>query len=199
MKTLSDYREVLADLSEGDESAYAVFFNHYYTQLWPFMLRFTRSEADAEEVLQEVFLRVWLYRDKIAVIENPDAWMYRVASRECLAFLRKRLPDRKRLVCLTDEHDYADLSEMTPADRFDFDEISRAVCLAVERMPARKRKIYQMSRDMGMKPAEIAGALSLSVGTVKNVLSQSLKDIRAFLAKSGFDFMLLILSLLKFF
>lgn len=198
LKTLTDPSELLLRISEGDERAYAVFFEHYYARLRPFVIKFTKSETDAEEVLQETFVRVWLYRDRIAQVENPDVWIRKVASRECLSFLRRNLSDRKSLTDISDNQDFTDQSSQTPHEMLDLDEVHSLIRRAVEKMPAQRRKIYQLSRDEGLKPAEIAEKLGLSVSTVKNVLSASLKEIRTFLIASDVDLGTFVWAMLYF-
>ncbi len=197
LKTLPDHRELLQRISEGDERAYALFFDHFYTLLRPYVLKFTKSVPDAEEVLQDIFVRVWLYRDKIQEIEHINAWIYKVASRECLSFLRKNLSDRKNLTGLSDSHEFPEPTGATPLDKVQLEEISRAITAAVNQMPAQRKRIYRMSRDEGLKPSEIAEQLSLSVSTVKNVLTLCLKEIRFYLVRAGFDFLLIFLLFLK--
>ena len=74
---------------------------------------------------------------------------------------------------------------MTPFDHLQVDEIFRIVHEAVQNMPPQRKRIFEMSRNEGLKPAAIAARLSLSVSTVKNVLSASLKEIRGCLRSSG--------------
>ncbi len=197
LKPFPQQEELLRRISEGDERAYALFFKHYYTLLKPFVLRFTRSVPDTEEVLQDIFLRVWLHRDKITDIAYIDAWVYKVASRECLSFLRKNLSDKDKLTDIKESQEFPDLPGASPLDTISLAEINRAISIVVENMPAQRRKIFRMSRDEGLKPAEIAESLSLSVSTVKNVLTTCLKEIRAYLVRAGFDFLLLLPLLLK--
>lgn len=198
LKTLTDHREILQRISYGDERAYAIFFDHYYNRLRPFVIKFTKSETDAEEVLQETFVRVWLYRDRIAEVENPDLWIRKVASRECLSFLRRTLSDRKSLTDLSDNQDFIDRSLQTPHDTLDLNEVHSLIRIAVEKMPTQRRKIYQLSREEGLKPAEIAEELGLSVSTVKNVLSTALKEIRTFLIASDIDLRAFVWAMLYF-
>ena len=73
----------------------------------------------------------------------------------------------------------------TPLDFVQTNDISRIIQSIVNKMPPQRKIIYQMSRSQGLKPAAIADQLSLSVGTVKNVLSGALKEIRQGLLQAG--------------
>src|SRR5258706_4910255 len=88
--------ELKRRIAEGDEGAFARLFHQYYNLLRPFVWKFTRRETDAEEILQETFIRVWLNRDKITGIENLRGWIFTIASRICLTHIRKTLNDQKK-------------------------------------------------------------------------------------------------------
>lgn len=168
-------REWLDRVAEGDEEAFYLLFTEYHTRLRPFVRRLLHSAFAEEEVLQETFIRVWLHRDELPAIQNLNAWMFRVASRECLSYIRRQDSEGRRLDRLADR---PAAGPETPEERLDADEIGRVIRATIDQMPERRRQIFRMSRDQGLKPAEIARELSLSVATVKNILSQALRDIR---------------------
>ncbi|MCE6989841.1 RNA polymerase sigma-70 factor [Dyadobacter sp. CY323] len=198
MKTLPDSSELLLRISEGDEKAYEIFFDFYYGRLYPFVLKFTKSAADAEEVLQETFVRIWLNRDKLPELENINGWIYRVASRECLTFLRKSQLDRSQFSKLSEETEDSTARVNTPVDLVYFQEVNALILQAIDRMPNQRKRIFRLSRDEGMKPAEIAVELNLSVSTVKNVLTTALREIREHLSNEGFDFALVMFVVIKY-
>ena len=67
-------------IAEGDESAFTDLFNHYYPALRPFIWKFTGSQTDSEEILQETFIRIWLNRDKLPEIDNMRNWIFTIAA-----------------------------------------------------------------------------------------------------------------------
>jgi RNA polymerase sigma factor (sigma-70 family) len=81
----------------------------------------------------------------------------------------------------------------TPADIIELQEIQGVVKQVVDQMPAQRKRIYRMSREEGKKPAEIADELLLSVSTVKNTLSQALKEIRAALSVSDTEWLIFLI------
>lgn len=169
----------------GDEDAFTQFFNHFYPQMQPFVARFFADPAETEEALQETFIRVWLNREKLPELENVQAWIYTIASRQCLTRLRKDLLRRKkterwqRLEEGSAENDNPDELAIQA-------EIKGLVGEAIHKMPAARQRIYRLSREQGMKPGQIAETLSLSVHTVKNTLVVALKEIRDYLAERGY-------------
>jgi RNA polymerase sigma-70 factor (ECF subfamily) len=183
VKVLHNERELLLRIAEGDEKAFTDLFNFYYTLLRPFILKFSKLPEDAEEIIQETFIRVWLNRDKLIEIVNFHSWIFTIASRLCLMLIRKNLNNQKKAIAY-DQKQLSNVSE-TPADSFQVAEITRLINKAVNLMPPQRKRIYRMSREEGMKPADIAKSLSLSVHTVKNVLVTALKEIRGYLLDAG--------------
>lgn len=183
-------------ISEGDESAFAVLFDHYYRILKPFVVKFAKSETDAEEILQETFIRIWLYRDNIQQIENLDGWIYRVASRECLSFFRKNRAGQPYFSDLDKYSHIRDHSACSPNESIQTEEMRMAISRFVEGMPQQRKRIFKLSREEGLKPSEIAAMLSLSVSTIKNTLSTTLREIRNHLIRLGFEPVLVFFCML---
>jgi Sigma-70 region 2 len=84
-------------ISEGDESAFRDIFHAYRKILYPVVLSLVKVEADAKEILQETFLKLWLKRETLTEIESPGGWLYSVASTEALMHLRKESRYARRL------------------------------------------------------------------------------------------------------
>ncbi|WEK20563.1 MAG: RNA polymerase sigma-70 factor [Candidatus Pedobacter colombiensis] len=177
-----DERLLLKQIAEGDEDAFAVLFYRYLPILQPFAIKFTKSAAAAEEIIQDTFLRVWLNREKLESIENVKAWLYKYASNECLNYLRKELKQAKAIDSLGIDHPVVSNDTV---DKINLNDINCLVAEAVEKLPGQRKKIYQMSRAEGMNIPEIAEALNLSPNTIKNALVISLKTIREHLNKNG--------------
>ncbi|MBV4356398.1 RNA polymerase sigma factor [Pinibacter aurantiacus] len=186
-------KELYARIADGDEQAFLLLFKTFSPMIRPFTRKITNSEADAEDVIQEVFVRIWLYRDRFTEIENLKSWIFTVTANECMRYMRQKLTYERK----TDElvHRQPSPENNTPLEYAQLNQISRFVKEAVEGMPAQRKKIYSLSRDHGMKPAAIAAALSLSVGTVKNVLSRALNDIRDHLVASGISLSVMLFLL----
>ena len=166
-------------------------FNTYLAKLYPFIIKLTKSETAAREIIQETFLKLWLHRDKLAEMENPGGWLFRVASNKSYDYLRLRTLNDKIFKPITTEPD----TENAPDQGLDAKELRRLVGEAVHKLPAQRKKIYLMSREQGKTIPEIAKELRISPHTVKNALVTSLKIIREYLAKHGVIFFILDLFL----
>jgi len=186
MLIIKEEKELLAS---GDEEAFSRLFYQYVPILKPFITRFTHSPDITEEIIQEIFIRIWLSREKLENVDNIQSWLFRFASNECLNYLRRQLLENK--VKHEASHDYQS-EDHTTAEYLGLNELRHLLDEAISQLPPQRQRIYRMSRVQGMKMDEIAGALDISPNTVKNTLVTSLKFIRNYLALFGYVFSMLM-------
>lgn len=179
-----DEKRLAEQITQGDEAAFSSLFYAYVDILRPFIMKLTRSAADTEEVIQETFIRLWMSRDKLEEVRSLYAWIYTIAANECYRYLKKRSSRENGLSALGVPGD----SDASVLDGLHLKEVHQLIKEAVGQLPAGRRRIYQMSRDEGMKIPEIAKRLRLSPNTVKNTLVTALRFIREYLAKRGHEF-----------
>lgn len=187
-----DIRELLLQVAEGDESAFRLFYLRYYARLKPLVQKYTGAATDAEEILQLAFLRVWLNREKLPEIDNLEGWLYRIAYREYLNLERSRLNYEARLTKYSASMTSTDKQE-SPLDTAHLENIRNSIQTVIENLAPQRKRIYELSRNEGLKIAEIAGKLSISERTVKNVLFTVLKTIREHLIAEGYGPLSLII------
>ncbi|GAA4179057.1 MULTISPECIES: RNA polymerase sigma-70 factor [Sphingobacterium] len=200
MESLDKDRELLLAISTGDEKAFGRLYEIYYAKLIVFLKKFTYEDpSKAEDILQEAFLRVWLYRDRILEIDNFQAWLYKVVSMESLTFLRKEVHAKNKVSRLKLQYDQELLSTIHLPRAMEFDEIKKIVYQTVASMPDQRRKIYLLSREEHLNSKEIASQLAISTSTVHNTISTALKQIRQALSDQGYPVSFGILLLLKIF
>lgn len=185
-----DTKQLFLQVAEGDERAFETLFNAFLPKLYPFIIKFIKSEQATQEILQETFIRVWLSRDKLSEIDNPGGWLYKVASNECYSYLRKSILNSKFFNPLIAEPEPVNSTH----EIFALKELNRLIGEAINKLPAQRKKIYRLSRDEGKSIPEIASILNISPNTVKNALVVSLKFIREYLVKYGVIFFLLLLT-----
>ena len=179
---LYDERAMLSQIADGDENAFRTLFHQYNQQLRPFVRKLTGSDQAVDEILQEVFLKIWLYRKKLAAVENPKAYIIRVVSNESYNYLN-RLAKENRL----DQKRRSPPQEAYPSPEQFFvrRETEQLIDEAVNRLPAACQQIFRMSREQELRIPEIASSLQLSNNTVKNQLVKALKIIRLHLARTA--------------
>lgn len=184
-------KALMTRIAEGDEAAFEQLYYRYLPVLEPFARQIVKSDLLIGEVVQETFLRVWLNRDRLPEIENPRAWIYKIASNICFSHLTRIAAERK-LVGLFERASSQSDDDFCP--EFSLHELQAAIHRAVQRMPLQRRKIYELSRGRGLSIGEIAKELDISPNTVKNTLVKALAFIRQQLENGGFILPALILS-----
>jgi len=187
-----DEKLLMQQIAEGDESAFRKLFSIYV----PFLqstIRTILKDADAsDDIIQETFIRIWLYRDKLPAIENPRSWVLRIAYYRAFNYLRNRQTHNKTLQFLS----LSDKKTDVGADEvIAFKTLSKLLNTAVSELPSQQNKIYRLNREHGMSISNIATHMELSPQTVKNTLSRAMAFIRHSIEKKGYLLFLLIMPL----
>lgn len=194
--TLMDERELVLRLIDGDEDAFCELYAAYKNRLLYFAMKFVKSREFAEDIFQDAFTVVWQSRRFI----NPDASF----SSYLYTIVRNRIPLIRYGIWLNEdklkEHilSHAVDSANETNNKILFDDLKDVVSRALEQLTPRQREVFNMSRDLQMSHKEIAEALGVSVNTVQEHISVSLKVIRAYLTKysgTSADILLILLCL----
>lgn len=169
---------LFARIAAGDEAAFRSVFAFYHEQLYPYVLSLVKTEADAREVLQEVFLRVWVQRAELPDVQNPGGWLRTITGRIAFTHVRKRLRYLEVLAELTDGS-----MEMIPAssDEAGIADLQELVARAAELLPERRRQVFRLSKLEGYSRKEIAEQLNLSENTVRNQLAEAMAFLQSYL------------------
>lgn len=184
-------KEILRLVARGDEAAFTRLFSRYSDWVYATALRLTESDELAQEIVQEVFLKVWLKRAELTAVERFPDWLFIVARNHSYTIV-KRLIRRKAIT-----RDFA--RGIPPLDNEtdtgilyrDYQSVLRE---AVDRLPTRQNEVYKLSREQGLKNDEIAGILGISPHTVKIHLREALHSIRDY-CRSRIDVELILLLL----
>ena len=171
-------RELLARLRGGDESAFDAIFRAWYAPLVRMAEGMLRDRAVAEEVVQDVMLELWRRRESLAPDGSPQAYLFQATRNRALNHLR-----HLRVVERGETNAAAELTMPASADRAVAEgEIERAVREAIATLPPRCREVFELSRLHGLKYAEIAQTLGVSVKAVEAQMGKALRTLRERLA-----------------
>ena len=171
---------IIKRLSEGDQSAYRVVFEHYYPRIWEFVRRIVKSESLAEDITQDIFVKIWERREIFGVeVHSFSKYIYIMSRNAALNALRHN----NRTTPLADD---STIKEKQSSSSFEesyyAQEKELIIRLTVCRMPEQRRRIFEMSRYMGMDNSTIATTLNISKKTVENHLTLALKTLRSVLS-----------------
>lgn len=182
-------KELLAQVSAGDEKAFKDLFARYYEQLYHYIFGFIKSKQVTEELVMDVFLKIWLGRDLITQIEKFDAFLFRVAHNKSIDFLRSVARDPKFKDLLWENIQLANNVQSDSSILIQEYEIKLRE--AVSLLSPQRKKVYQLSREQDMTHDQIAAQLNLSKSTINNHIVEAQRFIRTYLSKN-FDIAFLI-------
>ena len=193
--TPNDERSLVLRLIDGNEDAFCELYAAYKNRLIYFAMRFLKSREYAEDVFQDAFTIIWQGRRFI----NPDAsfssYLYTIVRNRILNQLRDLVnQDKLKEQILQQAVDY---SNDTKNEIFAND-LKQLISCAMRQLTPRQRKIFEMSREQQMSHKEIADVLGISVNTVQESISTSLRTLRFYLKKNfmvGTDLILLFVCL----
>lgn len=166
-------RELILLIAAGDEQAFTALFRRYSLSMGILARKVVQDEAAYQDVMQEVFIKLWLHREELPQVENLPAWLKKVTLNESLMYLRKNAAYDKRLSALA----LPQAEEEKVSQTIGFKELQRKIRDFIDAMPEQRRTIYELSRE-GLNAKEIAERLNLSHGHVRNTLSAAIKSIR---------------------
>ncbi len=183
-------QELFSQIEIGDEQAFTEFYLRYAKKLYPRITRLMETESWAEEIIQEVFAKLWKVRHTLGGVENPQAYLYRMAGNRTLDFLKSRSAEVKLRYHVARMADGAQEDQTT--QWFDFRRAQQLYQEAVERLPEKRRVVFQLKHEGGMSYEEIGSHLNLSTNTVRNQLARALDSIRRFLLEKGAGLVILL-------
>ena len=188
--SFTNEKALLLRVAEGNENAFAELFNNYYNQLGDFIIRIAESEEVTQEIVQDVFLKIWTNRQALAQVDSFKAYLFTVARNHAFNCLKQtaRLRNRQKAYeyyqTATQQHE-----EPATAD------VLQLVEKAVELLPPRQRSVFLLSRKEGISHELIARKLNISHETVKKHMVLALRFLRDHL-RTNLRSLILIISLL---
>ena len=173
----------------GDES-FKRLFDSYKNRLYGYVMAIARSPYVAEEITQEIFIKLWLCRDLLHEVGNLDGYIFTIARNRTLNHLRKAANDAK---LLRELQELAMPQNNNVEERALVTEYDRLLRDALSNLSPQRRLVYKLSRDGGMNHEEIAHQLHLSRNTVKNHMVEALRFIRHYLGEHGSVLIMVVL------
>ena len=175
-------QELFSLIKGGDVKAFHAFFYRYNTKVFHFAFHIIREKTEAEEITQDVFLKLWLARETLDSISNPDTYLFVLVKNRALDQLDKQATRNKLKNELTNGNaGYLNTTE----EEVDYRESKKIISDAVEKLPLHQRLVFQLSKDKGLTRDEIAERLKISPNTVKNHLGSAIKFLRQYLEKQN--------------
>jgi RNA polymerase sigma-70 factor, ECF subfamily len=166
-------KEYIRALRDGNHKAFEKIFICYFKRVKLFICGIIKSEADAEELAQEVFVKLWTNREALEIDKPFGGYLYTIAKNAAFNLLKHKSVKQSYAECNHLANDVA-----TPEEVLFAREINLLIEMTVSEMPIQRQKIYRYSRERGLSNSDISEKLGISKKTVENQLSLALHEIR---------------------
>ena len=168
-------KELVVHLKKGSINAFNLLFARYERRLYAFAYSIFPSQEDVEEVVQEVFYKVWKNRHLLDEKMSFRSFIFTMSRNYLYNQLSKRVSETAY------KHYYAKVTSNQVYDTEEvcnFDELKTTIQEIVNKMPEKRKQVFTMSRFEGLTNPEIAKQLNLSLSTVENHINLALKTLR---------------------
>jgi RNA polymerase sigma-70 factor (family 1) len=177
----------MADASLYDENddvlkqLFNELFRGHEQKLYAFVLKVLRSDAQARDIVQDVFVKLWTIREQLHEIENMDAFLYRLTENKVYDYLRAAATrERTR----REFWNRIQQTRESVAEELEAKEYHALIQQAIEQLPPQRKIIYLLSKHEGLKQQQIARELQISPNTVRNQLAEAFRSIRNYVKKN---------------
>lgn len=195
MKTPSPYHDEFAlmrSFATGEKNAFDHIYKQLHLPIFKFAERFLPSADDAKDITADTFVKLWNNRDQFRSLDHVRAFLHSTAKNSCIDFLRhEKIKDEKHAQLIRQVQENSERQFQLEELRT---ELMQLVYAEVEKMPAKMKEIFLLSYKQGLKPAEIAERLHISVQTVSNQKLNAIKLLKIALGNN--PLLSLVLALL---
>jgi len=166
-------QELFYRIKEGDEKAFEALFRDYYPFLCMYCTRLLKDASAAEEIVQELFVRLWEKRSQTIIDTSVKNYLFRAVKNHCLNYIKhshiKNEYNRKML----------EASELSSFETEEPDtDLIKIIDESIASLPDKRREIFRLNREEGLKYREIAEKLNISIKTVETQMGLALKTLR---------------------
>jgi len=172
-------RQLLKRISQRDAAAFGVLYDRYRPKVYSYALRIAGSETVAEDIVQEVFVKLWQL-DGIDDLDNVGAYLRVVTRNQTLKWLRRNVLETHVGEVLTRR--WADVDRSTE-EKVDLKDTQEVIDSAVSLLPPQRRLIFQLCKNEGLKYEEVAERTNLSRLTVKTHMQLALRFLRNYMLR----------------
>jgi len=172
--------QLMEQIRKGNVHALEVLFDRYYEPLCNFSFLMLKSVNHSEELVSDVFIRIWQNREKHTKVTYVKAYLYRSVRNAVISYLRKNKPEFSDI---SNHENYLKM-EVTPETLMVRQDLRKAVGTAIDAMPLKTGLIFRLHKVDGMSYKEIASTLELSVKTIENHMGKALRFVRDLHAKN---------------
>ncbi|WP_430973891.1 RNA polymerase sigma-70 factor [Sunxiuqinia rutila] len=162
-------------MKRGDVKAFHEIFVTYSERLFEFSFSYLKDSFTAEEIVQDVFMRIWEIREDIDEDKSFKSFLYQMTVNRVFNHMKHQVVKQKyEKYILNSNYSFGD----SPESQLLFSELDNRIGLLLQKIPAQQRNVFKLSRIDGLSNPEIAKQLGLSIRTVENQIYRTTKFLK---------------------
>jgi len=163
-------------IKDGDVKAFERIFRQYYTPLNIYAFSITGQKEVAEEIIQDIFYVLWKDRATIHILQSLRSYLYKSVKNRSLQHLKRLSMQEQHYENILKQKDSTD--EPSPDELLEYKELENILTQTIQKLPERRRQIFNMHRMNGIKYKDIAESFSISVKTVEAEMTKAYRTLR---------------------
>jgi RNA polymerase sigma-70 factor (ECF subfamily) len=171
-----DEKLLLTQIAEGNEKAFAVLVERTWNNIYLQALTYLKSTQAAQDMVQDVFIKIWQNRKKLPDIESFDSFLFIIARNQIISALRK-----KTLLPLGTDDLEIEEKNYLPDKALSQKDLAALIARGIDLLPQQQKKAYLLSRDQGLSHEEIAATMQVSKEAAKKNICRALNFLRTYL------------------
>ncbi len=184
---------MLLRIAGGDKVAFKIIYDKYWNTIYTTALSYLKSPEWAQDLVQDIFLKLWIKREKLPEVEKFDAFFFVMARNEILDALKTKFQSSIPIDQKYEDILPADI--LSPDAMINLKEYEGIINKAVDQLPEQQKKIFKLTRQQGLSHEQISKELGITRRTVSNHMTKALNSIRQFLKDNADSrFILLLLA-----
>ncbi|HBK31698.1 RNA polymerase sigma-70 factor [Limibacterium fermenti] len=165
---------------------FEIAYKKYFKVLFYYALRIVSKEAAAEDIVQDVFLEFWKQRRSIDLMASPKPYLYTLTYHKSIDYLRSSETNNISFSHFDTHLDEVFFNIFTSEENLDVRDMEEVIETAIASLPPKCREVFLLSREKGMKNAQIAEILGITPKAVEKHITKALKDIKSALEEKGY-------------
>lgn len=170
-----DEKILVSNLKKGDRKAFEQIFKKYAERIYYFSIKYLKLKEDAEEITQEVFVRLWNRRFDLKTELSFSSYLFMIAKNAVIDMLRKR---QKESLFNEDINSNIESPLYEDNKSVEYKELNEIIQNSIKDLPVKRRQIYLLSRDEGLTYKQIAEKLDISIKTVESHMRLALQQLK---------------------
>jgi len=170
----SEEIQLFEKIKNGNEKAFEILFHKYYRYLCLYATKIINDDSAAEEIVQDFFVKIWEKRETISIETSFKNYLFRSVKNLCINYIqhnKTKLRYAQKVISEVENH-------FSDDDSFPEIELSQKIEESINSLPEKRKEIFRLSRQEGLKYHEIATKLNISIKTVETQMSLAIKTLR---------------------